>query len=484
MQIDKRVEEQNIEIVRDIMKHHNCNYISVAEKLKQNISLLNWYNSRRRSFLIGTLDDSIVEFYESRDFTFGCQPYKYADWCNLLKTYLQVNCTEQIDKSVCVDEIYCLGRWAIRQIQNIRKLTLAQQKDFIQTGIKTSWFPAVKGDIFYQNQFYNSVEEVISQKHFDVAAILDELHAGIPSEEVLARHQIYLVKGESGDRLSKEDVHKLFSLLQKHVLPVDAKQYLGDFLRLSSSKYKRDILQNKNFHCLQEFTLNNVEAYVQNNLTAWEISQEPKEINGGGIHLVLRSFCLEEDFLWMKIQPIWWEIYFYPYEYLGDSTHSGFYKDEDTYLKLDENETELLVNACSSLNLPVFEKFQRVHRVRQMLLQFDEILETTVNSSKITNLLKQMMKHEDFTWSLTDRHPFYNKDIVCVKELKYTGHVAIELPKCYLAFHLEDTSLFPKFVPLFYIFYMDRMYIFGAINTGSEDFKLYYIGFKDVDMDI
>lgn len=173
--IDYDKELENMKFVRQYLKDGNLNLLKQAN-LQLFIKYSNWYRSRTKSLLCGSLDDQLVEFYKKNNFDFGVKLLLWDDWCDLLEELLKTTSIQNITSETCIDEKYCIGRWMRRQQhakltphQKVRLYTMHVINDLftcrnvhIQHGKREYWY---LGDFFDANNI--SKNDVLKRMELD-----------------------------------------------------------------------------------------------------------------------------------------------------------------------------------------------------------------------------------------------------------------------------------------------------------------------------
>lgn len=127
----KMTESNNtIYFIEQFKKYYSKNDASISYDVSEEKrdKLQNWIYSQLYRIKIGSITDEEVILLKANDINLGIRPLLWNEWYQMLSDYFKNSENNYIPESYVVEKNYKLGKWAIRQFRNFKKLNDEQKK--------------------------------------------------------------------------------------------------------------------------------------------------------------------------------------------------------------------------------------------------------------------------------------------------------------------------------------------------------------------
>lgn len=177
------IELPHINSAKKFLSLDEINYENLGTSAIVDLQTRMWYNSRKKSLLIGSCEDELVLFYHNENFNFGINLLLWDNWYNMLSQLLKTISLDEITSTTYVDGIYCIGAWVRRQDSSFSKLSAERKYKLYTIGIKKNYFKK-SIHIQYNNKDFYTYEDFIKYQNLSIYELFKKITEGQTLQEI------------------------------------------------------------------------------------------------------------------------------------------------------------------------------------------------------------------------------------------------------------------------------------------------------------
>lgn len=186
------IELPYINSAKKFLSIDGINYENLGTSAIVDLQTRMWYNSRKKSLLIGSCEDELVLFYHNENFNFGINLLLWDNWYNMLSQLLKTISLDEITSTTYVDDIYCIGAWVKRQDSSFSKLSAERKYKLYTVGIKKNYFKK-NIHIQYENKEFYTYEDFIKHQNLSIYKLFKKITEGQTLQEVCINYGATIV---------------------------------------------------------------------------------------------------------------------------------------------------------------------------------------------------------------------------------------------------------------------------------------------------